>query len=145
LRTRWFLLWTTTITVATIVVLGVNFILMGIGLLTWGVAAGLALVLCGLLGFVFGWLNHDRADGALWSVAWVSAGSLFVLIALQYLVAAFMLPGCDYPNQANCFDDHAAAMGGLAAIVACAAVGGFFGLTSVTSTALRRRLGQTRA
>ncbi|MEO6795908.1 MAG: hypothetical protein ABI289_02795 [Candidatus Dormibacter sp.] len=145
LRTRWLWLWTATITVATIAVLGVNFILVGISFLSWGAATVLALVLCGLLGVFFGWLNHDRPYGALWSVAWISAGSIFVLIVLQYLVAAFILPACDYPNQANCFEDHSAAMGGLAATVACAALGGFLGLSAISATALRRRLGQRSA
>jgi hypothetical protein len=129
-------------TVATFAVIGVDFALMGMAVLSWGLATTMALVLCGLLGVAFGWVNHDYPDSALWSAAWISAGSIFALVVVQYLVTAFILPPCDFPNQANCFEDHSAAIGGLAAMLACAIVGVLIGLSAIGTTALRRRFVQ---
>jgi hypothetical protein len=144
LKTRWFWLAAPITTVVLLPLLAGDFVLAGIDWQSWGAAAIAAPVLAALIGTGLGWFSARRSPEELWLVAGVAAGSLFLLVVLQYLAAIILLPPCDTPQQVGgCFDDHTAAVGGTVALVGSAVVTACVGFGAIAGVTFRRWLTRT--
>ena|GEM_PF-4251799 len=117
MRSRWFWTWTSALSTLLITALACDFLLASLEWLPWLAAVAGVAVVGLLLGAGFGLLNPRRSSGELALVSTAASGCLFLLVLAQYAVSIAISPGCDPPDVVNhCFDDHAAAVGSMAAL-----------------------------
>ena len=98
-----------------------------------------------LLGGSFGLFNPRRSSGELALVSTAASGCLFLLVLAQYALSIAISPECDPPDIVNhCFDDHAAAVGSLAALSGAMLLMLLVWTGALGGVHLRRRLTEAR-